>query len=343
MNKTKQMENILSYQEQYISILNKLIHTPHKSVPTRVGNARSRFFETIRIDLQKEFPLMELKKLNFNNILHELLWFISGNTNIKYLVDNNCNIWNEDAHKYFKRKYQSNISLEDFIEKVKQGEKISSEFYTFGDLDCIYGHNWRNFDYTTDQLINLIHTLKNDPHNRRTIVTSLNPSEMSRDMVGLPACHNMFQVYTSPIPLDERLKILENKYAEPRGGDHEYLDNLNIPKYYVNLWHNIRSNDWGLGQPYNTPSYAILLHIIGKITNMVPKKLYSSIIDCHLYEEHVEPIKTLIERFSTIKNSFCSSNILIHKKSDNIDDYKFEDFELINYKPHSAVKMRLLT
>lgn len=390
-----------SYQQQYAEILKRLINEPEKQTPSRVGDVRSRFVETIRVDVQKEFPLMEIKNVSFKNILVELLWFIKGNTNIKYLVENGCNIWNDDAYRYYKQKYSpyrysgkenpqtgqlplpfdTEITKEEFLEKVLSGERLIDKFlmldenneayldekyawldtnYVYGDLDKIYGRQWRNFNGYTDQLQNCIDTLKTNPDDRRMIVTAHNPTDLEIGDVGLPSCHNYFQFYSSPLTVEERIALTGKAdwKFDTEEEAHEIADLKGIPKRKLSLYYNIRSNDFFLGQPYNTPSYALLLHMVAEVTNMLPYEVVCNAVDCHLYEAHLDAAKEWLERYKekfmgngSSENereayfTFCKSklNVKNQDKIENIDDFDVDNFELSNYNPDSRIKAPLLT
>ncbi|MFW5847417.1 MAG: thymidylate synthase [bacterium] len=345
-----------SYQKQYYEILKKLVNNPLKKTDSRVGQTQSNFVEMMRVNLQKEFPLMEVKKIQFSNVLHELLWFISGDTNIKYLYDNKCNIWNDDAYRYYKENVSKQpnerlfnddiLSKEDFLKHVKAGTN------GFGNMDKIYGYNWRKFNGKTDQLKNIINKLKKDPNNRRLIVSAHNPTDLENGNVGLPSCHNFFQFYTVPIPLRERLKyrpdVITTADIDVKNIDLEkVLDNNNVPKYYLNLWYNLRSQDYFLGNPYNVPSYSILNYIVGNMVNMVPNEIVTTMIDCHLYTEHLDAADEWMRRYEESEaddsEMYCKSKLYINKKIKSLDDIKFEDFTLTNYEPLSYIKTKLLT
>ena len=361
-----------SYQKQYYEILERLINNPNKKRPSRIENIHGNFVEIIRVNLLKEFPLMEIKKIQFSNILYELLWFIHGDTCNKYLIDNGCNIWTDDSWRYYNEKYvplgAQKINKEEFIEKSKNGENIPifdsvsnlsyNERYTYGNLDRIYGKQWREFNGKTDQLQNCINTLIKNPDDRRMIVTAHNPTDIENNIVGLPACHNMFQFHTTPLSFDQRHNIYSERNNSMRLNFDSIervtkaFDELEIPKFYLNVWFNIRSNDFFLGQPYNMASYALLLHIIGNIVNMIPREVVCTAIDCHLYEAHIPAAIEWIKRYddltkndniSALDNAWCQSKLNIKRKLTSIDDINANDFELINYKPQSYIKAPLLT
>jgi thymidylate synthase len=332
----------------------------------------------MRVDLQKEFPLMDLKKMKFSNILHELLWFIHGDTHIKYLLDNECGIWTDDAYRYYKEKVDKHnkantmfpaevISKEDFIKSAQKDSPIH------GELDRVYGKQWREFNGKTDQLQNCINTLISNPDDRRMIVSAHNPTDLEDGIVGLPSCHNMFQFYTVPLSEEEREAIAierglgsKSDLAGTVGVDaanlqyaERILDEHKIPKFYLNVWFNIRSNDFFLGQPYNMPSYALLCHIVANIVNMIPSQVVCTAIDCHLYEAHIPAAQEFLARYEKILDdnyigetgieqtasdvTYCMSKLNIKRKLTSIDDLKAEDIELLDYNPQLFIKAPLLT
>jgi thymidylate synthase len=370
----------VSYQSQYARILNELIENPLKKRPSRIGDIHGRFVEIMRVDLQEEFPLMDIKKIQFSNIMHELLWFIAGDTHIKYLIENGCNIWTDDAYRYYKEKQESMkaeyikiygdgadvdgkkpndkfkpLDKETFIELAKK------EKNRWGELGRVYGKQWREFNGQTDQLQNCINTLLKNPDDRRMIVVAHNPTDIENGIVGLPSCHNMFQFHTVPLSFEERLAIKKERFPidTQELDTEEKLDRYGIPKFYLNLWFNIRSNDFFLGQPYNMASYALLVHIIANIVNMIPKEVVCTAIDCHLYDVHFEAAQEYLRRYYKLlednyigKNvnllnendiTFCKAKLNIKRKLTSIDDVNANDIELINYYPQSYIKAPLLT
>ena len=381
-----------SYQLQYADILRRLINEPRKKRPSRIGNIRSNFVELMRVDLTKEFPLMDLKKIKFSNILHELLWFIHGDTHIKYLIENGCNIWTDDAYRYYKEQQEKAkkeyISLYGNVENLngktpdEQFKPISKEEFIqlalkgknhWGELDRIYGKQWREFNGKTDQLQKCINTLMTNPDDRRMIVTAHNPTDIEDEIVGLPSCHNMFQFYTIPLSFEEREAIAikngyqsKNEYIKIVGEDKsntEYvkrvLDDNKIPEFYLCTWFNIRSNDFFLGQPYNMASYALLTHIVANVVNMIPLEVACTAIDCHLYEAHIDAAETYLKRFEKILDdnyigetgietsvncvTYCKSKIIISRKLKSIDDVTADDIKLVDYNPQPFIKAPLLT
>jgi thymidylate synthase len=343
-----------SYQTQYRDLLSNLINHPHKVGDSRIGKINSRFAEQMRIDLTREFPLQEIKKIKFSNIVHELLWMIKGDTNIKYLVDRDCHIWTDDAYRYYKEKYVSYhkenrkrnkipfiLTKGEFVEKTLNQESLLMPIlgggynrYYFGDLDKVYGKQWRNFGKRgVDQLQKCIDTLLNNPDDRRMIVTAHNPSDIEDKNVGLPSCHNYFQFYTT---------INED-------------GSRNLSTFV-----NIRSNDMFLGNPYNVAQYALLTIMVAKVVGMGVNELVINSVDAHLYHAHFDAAKIWLERFHEIEDTNwvgsqggysgdyydilgCKAELNITRKLRSIDDISVDLFEITNYEPQGFIKAPLLT
>lgn len=341
----------IPYQKQYADITKRILNNPNKVGDSRIGKINSRFCEQIRVDLSKEFPLQNIKSIKPSNIIHELLWMINGNTNIKYLIENKCNIWTDDAYRYYIDKFASKfntildfgdknftlpVTKEEFIDfildeiVIRYEEDGEDKVYTFGDLDRVYGYQWRKLNGKTDQLQKCIDTLLTNPDDRRMIVSSHNLTDIEEDMVGLPSCHNYFQFYT--------------------------VDNGNGTRS-LSTFVNIRSNDFGLGNPYNVAQYALLTHIVANIVGMVVCELVINSVDCHIYHSHFEGMKEwldrynehLINNYNTIKADDwygvlgSNAKISFTRKLTSIDDIKYEDIEISNYNPKGYIKMKLLT
>jgi thymidylate synthase len=287
----------------------------------------SVFGRQIRHKMSDGFPLLTTKKMAWKSVVTELLWFLRGDTNIKFLVDNGTSIWNGDAYKNY-LKHNDEVSnywikknpeiesrwkpftKEEFINKIKTDVEFANKW---GDLGPVYGKQWREwkqfipYDVTsenckvavkiTDQIANLINDLKTNPDSRRLMVNVWNVGEL--DQMVLPPCHYGFQVYTRELNLEER-----TEYKKKRDGiartfapySHQMLDNSNIPTRAISLMWNQRSVDTFLGLPFNIASYGLLLEIIAKAVNMVPDELIGNLGDVHLYSNHVEQAKYQIGR-----------------------------------------------
>ena len=285
----------------------------------------SVFGRQIRHKMSEGFPLLTTKKMPFKTIVTELLWFLRGDTNIKYLVENGCNIWNGDAYKNYEKWYDNMSKTTPFEvpKKFTEEELVQSikldEFHekTFGELGPIYGKQWRGwktFEYELDSMISsgyfpkeidqisrLINDLKTNPDSRRLMVNAWNVGEL--DQMVLPPCHYGFQVYTRELSYSERYKIwFGNNYEtgmEYYEGNIPDFDNsyyTPTPKRAISLMWNQRSVDTFLGLPFNIASYGLLLEIIAREVNMVPDELIGNLGDVHLYSNHIEQAKEQIGR-----------------------------------------------
>jgi thymidylate synthase len=245
--------------KQYLEFLQHILENgSQKPDRTDVGIISTFGFQ-MRFDLTKGFPLLTTKKVHFKSIVHELLWFISGDTNIKYLVDNNVRIWNEWPYKNFQKTSDYNgETMSEFVEKIKEDNLFAKKH---GNLGPVYGKQWRNFN-GYDQLMNIIEQIKTNPQSRRLIVSSWNPPELAS--MALPPCHMMFQFY-----------VFDNK--------------LSLQMYQ-------RSADAFLGVPFNIASYALLLMMVAKVCNLVPYELVHTIGDAHIYLNHLEQVNTQLAR-----------------------------------------------
>ncbi|MFP7699411.1 thymidylate synthase [Candidatus Phytoplasma pyri] len=282
--------------QTYLNLCRHILNYGKKKIDrTKIGTI-SIFGYQMRFNLQKGFPLLTTKKMNFKAIIHELLWFIKGDTNIRYLVQNNVNIWNEWPYqKYCNSKFFPKLTLQEFIEKIRTDENFAK---IHGDLGPIYGHQWRNF-HGIDQLNNLISEIKKNPYSRRLILTAWDPT-LIKNML-LPPCHVMVQCYV------EKNKISMQLYQ--------------------------RSGDIFLGIPFNIASYSLLLIIIAQCTGLKPFEFIHTIGDAHIYNNHIEQIQKQIKRIPK-KLPIMTLNPQIT----DINQFKFDDFNLEKYKSHSILK-----
>lgn len=269
--------------------------------PDRTGTGtRSVFGYQTRYDLREGFPLLTTKKMYLRPIAEELLWFIKGDTNIKYLVDRNVKIWNEWPYEEFKKSEDFNgETLEEFVEKIKNDDDFAKKH---GNLGPVYGAQWRNFNNEgTDQLMKLIDSLKNNPFSRRHIISAWNPSQV--DEMALPPCHTLMQFYVS--------------------SDKKYLS--------CQLYQ--RSADTFLGVPFNIASYALLTCMLAQVCGYEPKEFIHTIGDAHIYKNHFDVVKTQIER-----EPLPLPRLVLNKDIDNLFDFKIEDIKLEGYQSHGPLK-----
>ena len=303
----------------------------------------SVFGRQIRHKMSEGYPLLTTKKMAFKTMVTELLWFLKGDTNIKYLVDNGCNIWNGDAYKAYKTKYGYDdidcpLSMGEFITKIKTDNEFAEEN---GDLGPIYGTQWREWNYTDiDQIANLIHDLKTNPDSRRLMVSAWNVGEI--DSMVLPPCHYGFQVYTRELTSQERFDYGYEKVKRETGLDDVRVElNMDaLPKRAISLMWNQRSVDTFLGLPFNIASYGLLLEIIAKEVNMVPDELVGNLGDVHLYKNHIEQAKEQIGRepFELPKLGMDYRDGEYNKY---LTDFVPDDFVLFDYQSHPSIKAPL--
>ena len=317
----------------------------------RTGTGTSSVFgRQIKHKMSEGFPLLTTKKIAVKTMMTELKWFLKGDTNIKYLVDNGCNIWNGDAYKAFKSTFspmpgiQSSLpSQKEFINKIKTNDEFAEKW---GDLGPIYGKQWREWSRRTtreekivnpsvyveqiDQIQNLIEQLKTNPDSRRLMVSAWNVGEL--DNMTLPPCHYGFQVYTRVLGLDERIDYM-NKGKISKSSDyfHEHLDSMGIPKRSLSLMWSQRSVDTFLGLPFNIASYGMLLSLLSEEVGMIPGELIGNLGDVHLYSNHIEQAKTQLGREPKPhlpKLKIISSDML---------NGEF-DYEILHYHSHPPIK-----
>jgi len=355
----------LDYQALLQDILNNGVE---KKDRTGTGTI-SVFGRQIRHKMSEGYPLLTTKKMAWKSMVTELLWFLRGDTNIKYLVDNGCNIWNGDAYQSYCKRYwglderdkieygssyynhETNeyefetYSKEEFVDYIKTDDEFAKKW---GELGPIYGAQWRRwFPGGKDQITNLINDLKTNPDSRRLMVNAWNVGELNQ-MV-LPPCHYGFQVYTRELSLEERKQIFEDKGYVcdlwPFNGDwHGEYDGFGISRRAISLMWNQRSVDVGLGLPFNVASYALLLEILAKITNMVPDQLIGSLGDTHLYNNHIELVKEQIDR-----EPFELPTLKIEKTNEFWNGFDVSmfthldvnDFTVENYQSHPTIKLPL--
>jgi thymidylate synthase len=321
----------------------------------------SVFGRQIRHKMSEGYPLLTTKKMAFKTMVTELLWFLRGDTNIKYLVDNGCHIWDGDAYKNYLNNVKSveegkqveengkiytyrKYTKEEFVDYIKNGKDI--EYRIWADLGPIYGKQWRRWETDDldapryehwkkdiDQIQNLINDLKTNPDSRRLMVSAWNVGEL--DKMTLPPCHYGFQVYTRELSREERMKILSKTQPVQswEGYMKKDLDAIGVPKRAISLMWNQRSVDTFLGLPFNIASYGLLLEMIAKEVSMIPDELIGNLGDVHLYKNHIEQAKEQITRKPMTLPTVEISELDLLKGS--------VDLELKNYIHHSPIKAPL--
>ena len=326
-------------EEQYRALLGTLLeNSTEKSDRTGTGTL-SVFGRQIRHQMKDGFPLLTTKRMAVKTMMTELKWFLKGDTNIKYLVDNGCNIWNGDAYKKYCKAHPSEyeddmFTQEEFIEHIKEDESFAKNW---GELGPIYGKQWRLWKTNTvsiDQIQDLISELKTNPDSRRLMVSAWNVGEL--DKMILPPCHYGFQCYVSDLSpleiIDQAKKDGLWKDTIPEGMTLGELQKDFKTKKLSLMW-NQRSVDTFLGLPFNISSYAALLCLIAEEVGMVPDQLIGNLGDVHLYKNHKEQAREQLSRemydLPTVEFS-------------NVDLLGGEfDFKVIDYKYHPSIKAPL--
>jgi thymidylate synthase len=354
--------------KQYQELLQDIIDNGVKKEDRTGTGTISVFGRQIRHNMSEGFPLLTTKKMPFKTIVTELLWFLRGDTNIKYLVDNNCHIWDGDAYKNYifnsewfpissvsggfigtKANSDEIMTQELFINKIKTDDEFA---HVWGELGPIYGKQWRRWHTSwdvvedkskeagvrrvekgIDQISKLIYELTNNPDSRRLMVSAWNVGEL--DQMVLPPCHYGFQVYTRELNLNERIDF-HNKGSINKSSDyfHEHLDDMGVPKRAISLMWNQRSVDTFLGLPFNIASYGMLLSLLADEVNMIPEELIGNLGDTHLYSNHIDQSEEQISREP--------KPYLPKLKLSNVDILNGEfDYEILHYHSHPAIKAPL--
>lgn len=358
------------YQNLMLDILNFGVV---KEDRTGVGT-KSIFGATIRHNMADGFPLLTSKKMHWPSIVTELLWFLRGDTNIKYLVDNGCNIWNGDCYKSYVEQHSQRsmddslpLTQSEFIEQIKTSEDFAK---LWGELGPIYGKQWRKYSdgpvskSSIDQIVNLIFEIARNPDSRRLLVNSYNVAEI--EAMTLPPCHYAFQIYTRDLSISERIDLFNKKWDSLIDVSDDVSENTlylnNIPTKAISLLWTQRSCDVFLGLPFNIASYGLLLTIIADLVNMVPDELIGNLGDTHLYLNHIEqakeqitrkpyelPTVSFLNRFTNTANESLKTNIRDKyiKHAANValnnmfSNLLLTDFKLTSYKYHALIKAPL--
>jgi len=330
--------------KQYQDLLQDILDNGFRKEDRTGTGTISVFGRQIRHNMQDGFPVLTTKKMAWKTMVTELLWFLRGDTNIKFLVDNGCHIWDGDAFKNFMDTSEGDPDLiwnqEQFINMIKTDDEFAKQW---GELGPVYGKQWRSWnkyivkpglvslgdgrynenywdiDKPIDQIQNLINDLKTNPDSRRLMVNAWNVGEL--DQMVLPPCHYGFQVYTRPTTREEKI--------------------FNPGKYRaISLMWNQRSVDTFLGLPFNIASYGLLLTILAKEVNMVPDQLIGNLGDTHLYLNHIEQAKEQIGR-EPFELPTLNQFPTYEGSRPSIESYVVSDFTLKDYQSHPSIKAPL--
>lgn len=301
--------------DQYLDLLQKLIDEGVEKMDRTGTGTKSFLGHQMRFNLSDGFPLLTTKKVPIKAIIHELLWFMRGDTNLKYLAENNVHIWDEWPYKAYLKKMGKPIpeingqewkeGMAEYVEKVKTDPEFAKEH---GNLGPIYGYQWRSWPTADgrhiDQLAKVIETIKNNPNDRRMIVSAWNVGQLEEmEKAGLPPCHCFFQFY-----------VADGK--------------LSCQLYQ-------RSCDTFLGVPFNIASYAVFTMIMAQIAGLEAGEFVWTGGDVHLYSNHIEQAQLQLSRRNDIRPM---PKMKINPAKKNFEDFTIDDFELVDYNPHDGIK-----
>lgn len=329
-----------------------------------------------RFDLSEGFPLLTTRKIFFRTVVHELLWFLSGSTNIKYLVDNDVHIWDDNCYDrllktakipeelcFLPRGFEAGQEKAAFIHQIKNDESFAAKWGELG--EGTYGGMWRGFptavefhstheknksdlSYSVqriDQIQKVIDKLKTNPDDRRLIVSAWHPYWIEH--CALPPCHALFQFHTEELTLDERIaEGVSPNWKRYAFGDYptnydswkteSEMDKLGIPRRRLNCQLYQRSCDLFLGIPTNVASYALLTHMVAQVSNMAVGEFVHTYGDLHLYDNSIEAAKTQIAR-----TSYPMPKLRLNPEVKNLFDFKFEDISVEGYESHPTIKVAM--
>lgn len=285
---------------QYLDLMQHVLDYGVKKEDRTGTGTLSVFGHQMRFDLAEGFPLLTTKKVFLKGIIHELLWFLAGDTNIKYLVDNGVGIWNEWPHANYINVTGENISLDDFVARIREDAGFAAQW---GGIGPGYGYQWRCWPTPdgghVDQIRQVVEQIKNTPDSRRMIVSAWNVAEV--DNMALPPCHTLFQFY-----------VAEGK--------------LSCQLYQ-------RSADIFLGVPFNIASYALLTRMMAQVCDLEPGEFVHTLGDAHLYSNHLEQTRLQLSR-----EPHPLPTMRINPAVKDIFGFTFDDFELLDYQPHPPIK-----
>lgn len=288
--------------KQYLDMCRYILENGEDRNDRTQTGTRSVFGYQTRYDLREGFPLLTTKKMFLRPIAEELLWFIKGDTNIKYLVDRQVKIWNEWPYENFKKSEDFHgESLEEFVQKIKDLPCDDPFVLKYGELGPVYGQQWRDFNHQgVDQMAKLIDSLKHDPYSRRHIISAWNPVEV--DQMALPPCHAFLQFYVS--------------------ADRQYLS--------CQLYQ--RSADTFLGVPFNIASYALLTAMLAQVCGYQPKEFIHTIGDAHIYKNHFDVVEQQLSR-----SPLPLCQLKLNPQVTSLFDFTIQDIHIENYQSHGKL------
>jgi thymidylate synthase len=343
------MSNVINshtfHDFQYLDLLSDVYNNGRKKEDRTGTGTISVFGREMRFDIRNNIiPVLTTKKMYLPALFHEIIWYLSGTGNIKYLRDNGIRIWNEWADEngdlgpvygYQWRNWPGQLKMQPTHSTTDQWETLTS-----ADLTSEFSfHEGFLKQESIDQIAEVIKTLKTNPDSRRIMVNAWNVGEL--DEMKLPPCHFTFQFYTEEMTLDERIWWWSresglNGSSVTTIGTHEGLDFLAVPRRYLSCKITQRSADMFLGVPFNIAQYSMLTAMIAQVTGMAARELIWSGGDCHIYLDHFEQVKEQLRRAPV-----ASPILVLNKTVDNIDNFVYSDFSLKDYRSHGAIAAKV--
>lgn len=340
---------------QYLTLVQKILHTGKRKTTRNDDGTLSIIGETMKFDLREGFPILTTKKIHFRSIVVELLWMLSGDTNIKYLVDNNVSIWTEWPHNHYCQEREKIVSkgdlfltelnnsypslnLAEFSEKIRTDDVFAARWGDIGDGG--YGKLFRDFK-GYDQVKETFKNLKKNPFSRRHWISLWNPPALAKTL--LPCCHTAHCFNCEEMTtLDRRDYVYRNYYMYPFDQDGRNpdsfedvdMDDLNVPKIRLNLSLFCRSQDVALGTPFNITQYALMLSMYASTLNYDVGWLHWTGVDCHLYSNQIEPIKAQLGR-----PPYPLPKLRLNPGINDVLDFEYSDVFLDNYQYHPKIEM----
>lgn len=336
--------------KQYLDLLQDIMDNGRDKVDRTNTGTRSVFGRQMRFDLKKGFPLVTTKKIHLKSVIHELLWFLNGDTNVAYLQDNGVRIWNEwadeegDLGPIYGRQWREWIDYKmvdpHCVERIR--ELLHRGYECCGVLNNGV-QKYLSYVKHHDQIANVMQQLKKDPDSRRIIVSAWNVGDL--DDMALPACHSFYQFYTHELTIDERVDyvrrndVLRTQWVmdDVRRSEIElWLNTHNVPTRALSCMLTARSQDALLGTPFNIASYSLLTHMLAQQLNMDVGEFVWTGGDCHIYRNHFEQVKEQLSR-----EPYPLPKLTIVRKPESITDYRYEDFVFVGYQSHPAIKAKV--
>lgn len=309
---------------QYLNLLTDIKEfgqTKH----TRAGETLSMFGKQLRFNAFTQLPCLTTKKMYTKGCIHELLWFIKGDTNIRYLVEHDCHIWDDDAYRHYRTVTgDCTLSKEDFIKGVCEGRKLTlpNGEFVYGDLGPIYGKQWTDWN-GINQLDELIEKLKTNPDDRRLMISSWNVGELKN--MSLPPCHYMSQWYVTRLT-DEQKSDYEKTYGKT------------CPNYGLSVMWSQRSVDTCLGLPYDLLSYSVFLYLVAQCAGMAPLEVICNLGDTHIYKNQLLGVEEQLRRNPF---RFEKPKLKLNENIHSIYDFTYDDIRITNYESYPSIKYPL--